>query len=34
MYVTLKLNDSRCRIQSISDGDIEIVTNKKYMVMP
>ena len=34
MYVTLKLDDSRCRIHSISDGDIEIVTNERYMVMP
>ena len=34
MYVTLKLNDSGCRIHSISDGDKEIVTNERYMVMP
>ena len=34
MYVTLKLNDSRCRIHSISDGNEEIVTNERYMVMP
>ena len=34
MYVTLKLDNSGCRIHSISDGDIEIVTNKRYMVMP
>ena len=33
MYVTLKLDDSRCRIHSVSDGDIEIVTNQMYMVM-
>ena len=34
MYVTLKLDDSGCRIYSISDGDIEIVTYKRYVVMP
>ena len=34
MYVALKLNDSGCRIHSISDGDKEIVTNERYMVMP
>ena len=34
MYVTLKLDDSRCRIHSISDGNIEIATNQMYMVMP
>ena len=34
MYVTLKLDDSRCRIHSVSDGDKEIVTNQMYMVMP
>ena len=34
MYVTLKLDDSGCRIHSISDGDIEIVTNQMYMVIP
>ena len=33
MYVTLKLDDSRCRIHSISDGNEEIVTNKRYVVM-
>ena len=34
-YVTLKFDDKgRCRIHSISDGDKEIVTNKKYVVMP
>ena len=34
MYVTLKLDDSGCRIHSISDGDIEIVTKDRYVVMP
>ena len=34
MYVTLKLDDNECRIHSISDGDKEIVTNKRYVVMP
>ena len=35
MYVTLKLDDSGCRIYSISDnGNEEIVTNERYMVMP
>ena len=34
MYVTLKLDDSGCRIHSISDGNKEIVTNERYMVMP
>ena len=34
MYVTLKLDDSGCRIHSVSDGDIEIVTNQMYMVIP
>ena len=37
MYVTLKLDDSGCcRIHSISDddGDREIVTNERYVVMP
>ena len=34
MYVTLKLDDSGCRIYSVSDGDKEIVTNQMYMVMP
>ena len=35
MYVTLKLDDNGCcRIHSVSDGDNEIVTNKKYVVMP
>ena len=34
MYVTLKLDGSGCRIHSISDGDKEIVTNERYVVMP
>ena len=34
MYVTLKLDDSRCRIHSISDGNEEIVTNQRYVAMP
>ena len=34
MYVTLKLDDNGCRIHSISDGNEEIVTNEKYLVMP
>ena len=34
MNVTLKLDDSRCRIHSISDGNEEIVTNERYVVMP
>ena len=33
MYVTLKLGDNRCRIHSISDGNEEIVTNERYVVM-
>ena len=34
MYVTLKLDDSSCRIHSISDdGNEEIVTNERYVVM-
>ena len=33
MYVTLKLDDNRCRIHSVSEGDKEIVTNKRYVVM-
>ena len=34
MYMTLKLDDSRCcRIHSVSnDGNEEIVTNKRYVV--
>ena len=35
MYVTLKLDDNGCcRIHSVSDGDKEIVTNERYVVMP
>ena len=35
MYVTLKFDDNGCcRIHSVSDGDKEIVTNERYMVMP
>ena len=35
MYVSLKLDDSRCRIHSVSDdGNQWIVTNKRYVVMP
>ena len=36
MYVTLKLDDSRCRIHSISDddGNEEIVTKQRYVVIP
>ena len=35
MYVTLKFDDNGCcRIHSVSDGDREIVTNEKYVVMP
>ena len=33
MYVTLKLDDSGCRIHSVSGGNEEIVTNQKYVVM-
>ena len=33
MYVTLKLDGSGCRIHSISDGNEEIVTNERYVVM-
>ena len=32
--MTLKLDDSGCRIHSISDGNEETVTNKRYVVMP
>ena len=33
--MTLKLGDNGCcRIHSISDGNEEIVTNKRYVVMP
>ena len=36
MYVTLKLDDSGCGIHSVSDddGNEEIVTYKRYVVMP
>ena len=34
MYVTLKLDDSGCRIHSVSDGNEEIVTNERNVVMP
>ena len=34
MYVTLKLDDSRCRIHSVSDGNEEIVSNQMYVFMP
>ena len=34
MYVTLKLDDIKCRIHSISDGNEEMVTNQRYVVMP
>ena len=34
MYVTLKLDDSGCRIHSVSDGNEEIVTNQRFVVMP
>ena len=34
MYVTLKLDDNRCRICSVSDGNEEIVTYERYVVMP
>ena len=35
MYVTLKFDDNGCcRIHSISDGDKEIVTNERHVVMP
>ena len=34
-YVTLKYdNNGLCRIHSISDGDIEIVTNERCVVLP
>ena len=32
-FMTLELDDSRCRIHSISDGNEEIVTNQRYVVM-
>ena len=35
MYMIIKLDDKGCcKIRSISDGDKEIVTAKRYMVMP
>ena len=35
MYVTLKLDDNGYRIHSISDdGNEEVVTNERYVVMP
>ena len=35
MYVTLKLDDNRCRIHSISDdGNGWAVTNERNVVMP
>ena len=34
MYVTLKLDGSRCRIHIVSDGNEEIVINERYVVMP
>ena len=34
-YVTLKLDDKgHCKIHSISDGDREIVTTERYVIMP
>ena len=33
MYMTLKLDDSGCRIHSVSDGNEEIVANERYVVM-
>ena len=34
-YVTLIFDDNgSCRIHSVSDGDKEIVTNERYVVMP
>ena len=34
-YATLKFDDNgSCRIHGVSDGDKEIVTNERYMVMP
>ena len=34
-YVTLKFDDNGCcRIHSVSDGDKEMVTNERYVVMP
>ena len=34
VYVTLKLDDNGYRIHSVSDGNEEIVTNERYVVMP
>ena len=34
MDVTLKLDDSGCRIHRVSVGNEEIVTNQRYVVMP
>ena len=35
MYKTLRLDDSGCRIHSVSDdGNDKIVTNERYVVMP
>ena len=34
MYLALKLDDSGCRIHSISDGNKEIVIDERYVVMP
>ena len=35
MYVTLKFDDNWCcRIHSVLDGDKEIVTNERYVIMP
>ena len=33
MYLTLKLDDSGCKIHSVSDGNEEIATNERYVVM-
>ena len=33
--MTLKIDDNgSCRVHRVSDGDKEIVTNERYMVMP
>ena len=34
MYLTLKLGDNGYRIHSVSDGDKEVVTNERYVIMP
>ena len=35
MYMALKFNGYwSCRIHIVSDGDREIVTNERYVVMP